>query len=650
MTIGTKFTAKDGVSGPVRRMGGNVSKFSTASKRQIDSVSRSMDRLGRIAKKGALILSGALMLATGAIAREFVQYDAAITSASAKFGGLNLATAEGQAKLESLKKTAREVGATTKFSATEAAQGLDFLAMAGFNADQAIATLPGVTSLATVAQTDLARATDIASDSIGAFGLMSQDTAVLQQNFTRINDVFAKTMTRTNTNMEDLFEAVKKGAPAFTSAGQSLETFNALVGVMANSGVKGAESGTQLRNVMLRLAKPTAEAQDTLNSLGVTTQDAQGNFRDVVDILADVEKGLVGMGTQQRSAALATIFGARSVTGINILLQEGTDSIRGFRNELENAGGTAKQMAGVIEQSLQNRLLGLQSAAIEVGFQFVDKIEGQAGDAIVSLTEAVRQIPVEQIVNGITTAVNVFLALWNSGLIPAVLAGVAVFKVLTAASVAYTLIMTKVAAIQLIAAKTGGIFNAVMAANPVGLIILGIAALIAIIVLVVKNWDRLKNVFMRGVRAVAGFFTTLKDKIVAIAQIIGEAIKKGFTAAFDFVKKVVFTFADYFLTIWGTIISVVLGGAKKVAGALGLDTSGIDRVLSGLNDVRASVREQSFFGDTPTSPNAGVVESRSVEQRNSTVDLNINNIPQGSTINQKGSAPGFRLNPGYAGG
>jgi TP901 family phage tail tape measure protein len=416
--VDTAFGAKDRVSGAFSKMDRRAEKFGRTADKAFKRASRSANRFDDIVKGilAAGVISkglGLLRQGVGEVARQFVGFDQAVTSASAKFKGLNLSTEEGQKTLERLKKTARDVGAATQFSAGQAAEGLDFLAMAGFDAEQSMAALPGVVDLATVANLDLARSTDISSDSLGAFGLMTKDANQLQQNFTRLNDVMALTMSRTNTNMEDMFESIKKGAPAFTSAGQSMESFNALLGVMANSGVKGAESGTALRNVMLRLAKPTAEAQKQLDALGVRTQDSEGNFRDVVDILADVEKGLKGMGSAQKSAALATIFGARTVTGVNILLQEGSENIRSFRDELLNAAGASQKMADIMRQSLQNRLLSLQSAAIELGFKIFEAFEERGANAIDTMTEAIRAFDPKPIIEGIEAIIMVLKFLWS---------------------------------------------------------------------------------------------------------------------------------------------------------------------------------------------------------------------------------------------
>ena len=416
--VNTAFTARDRITGAFRAMGRGAGVFENKAVRSFRNVGRAGSRVGSIMKGfiGAQIITrgiGMLVQGLRTVTTEFVSFDQAVTSASAKFKGLNLATQEGQKTLEALKKTARDVGAVTQFTAGQAASGLDFLAMAGFNAEQSMASLAPTVDLATVGQLDLGRATDIATDSLGAFDLMTEDTNQLQKNFTRLNDVMAFTMSRTNTNMEDMFESIKKGAPAFTAAGQSLESFNTLLGVMANSGVKGSESGTVLRNMMIRLSKPTGEAQKAIERLGINTQDAQGNFKDIIDILGDFEVGLKGMGTAQRTAALATIFGTRAVTGVNILLAEGTDKLSSFRDELLNAGGASKSMANIIRQSLQNRLAALRSAAIEVGFKFVQAFEKRGGKAIDAITQSVRNFNVQPIIDGAEFLFGVFKKLFT---------------------------------------------------------------------------------------------------------------------------------------------------------------------------------------------------------------------------------------------
>lgn len=367
LVIKTVFTASDKAIKPMNRL---AKRFDGLSKRMSKSTLGLGKLMGGIIGS-RLIIGGlnAIRRGISAITTQFIDFDQAITAAGAKFGD---AFKRGTDGAKQLRKAARDIGAETEFTATQAGQGLDFLALAAFSATQSMSLLPGVVDLATATQSDLARATDIASDSIGAFNLMTKDSAQLQKNFTRIMDVMAKTTTTANTDMNMLFESVKAGAPAFTGAGQSLETFAALAGKLAAAGVKGTKSGTDLRNMMLSLAGPTGEAQNELDKLNVQTTDSNGNFRDAIDIIADIEKGLQGYGTAQKSAALKTIFGKRTVTSMNILLSTGADKLRKYRAELKDSEFASRDLAREMRLSLKNQLEKIKSGLTEVGFKFFD--------------------------------------------------------------------------------------------------------------------------------------------------------------------------------------------------------------------------------------------------------------------------------------
>lgn len=400
------------------KMGKKAINFGDKTSWAFKKAARSGNKFNKVLKGilvGGLFVSTFLLLkrGLGAVSTEFISFDQAITSASAKFKDLNLSTEAGQKTLASLKKTARDVGAVTQFTAGQAAQGLDFLAMAGFSAQQSMSLLPGVVDLATVANVDLGRATDIASDALGAFGLMTEDSAQLTKNFNRVNDAMAFTMARTNTGIEDMFEAIRNGAPAFIASGQSVESFTALLGVLANAGIKGSKSGTDLTRMMLSLAKPTGEAADLISSLGVKIRKSGGGFRDIMDILGDFEKGLKGMGDAQKMAALKTIFGQRTVTSFSVLMKEGTKAVRGFRKETIAAGGKSKEMADIMRKSIGNQLKAMGSAAIEVGFKFFTAFEKQGAGAIKTATDAIRNFDVQPIINGINFTINVFKKLFD---------------------------------------------------------------------------------------------------------------------------------------------------------------------------------------------------------------------------------------------
>ena len=472
---------------------------------------------------GAQAVSKGISLATlgiGAATREMLGFDHAVTAAGAKFGP---AFARGTANFKALGMVARGVGATTEFSATQAANGLDFLAKAGFSAKQSMALLPGVVDLATGSQTDLARASDIASDTLGAFGLMTKDTAQLGINFTRVMDRMAKTATTSNTDLETMFESVQKGGPDFIAAGQSMETFLALTGKLANAGKKGSESGTALRNMALRLAKPTGEAGDVMDQLGIKTQDSEGNFIDFIDILGQFQTATATMGTAQRTAALSTIFGARAVTSVNILLKEGSKELENYRDKLEDSDGAARALAATMRTSITNQLKKAQSSAIELGLKFFDLFGPKIQSAIGSLQGFLDGLnnnfkdiadtinSVGQFFRDYATTIKVVtgaLVLYKGVQIGANIVAAAQIGILglqIKALTAYEIVTKGVAIATKAFTAAQFILNVAMAANPLGLAIVGVTAFIGVLTalelkfgVVSKAWRGIKGAFGFG--------------------------------------------------------------------------------------------------------------------------------------------------------
>jgi TP901 family phage tail tape measure protein len=348
--------------------------------------------------------------AVRAVGEEFVNFDQALTAAGAKFPEK---IGRGTEAFSLLKKAAQDVGATTEFTAAQAAEGLDFMAMAGFSAEGAIASLPKVVNLATAANIDLQRASDIATDALGSFALASKDAGTQAQNLQRINDVFAQTVTSANVTLEHMFESMKDGGPVITQTGQSLESFAALVGAMGNAGIKGSKAGTTLKNALLRLAAPPAAAAGALEKLNIKVADSSGNMRDILDILEDFKNATNGMGNAQRSAALDAIFGKRAIAGVSAILQTGIPDIRKFREELEGAAGASNRMAGMMRDSLLNKLKVLKSSLIDLGFRVLEAFQDKFPGALDKAIEAVRKFDVKPIVEGIKSFVGFIKTAWQ---------------------------------------------------------------------------------------------------------------------------------------------------------------------------------------------------------------------------------------------
>jgi TP901 family phage tail tape measure protein len=408
------FKLIDNVTQPLKKVGVNSKAVSNALKNDFDKATKRVDVLGKslsgLAQGAALASIAAIGAGIGIATKQFIDFDSAVTAASSKFKDVDLTTPEGfrkyQETLEAVGKKSREVAAITEYNAVDTAGALDKMAMAGLSSAQSMSLLTGTTNLATATGMDLTTAVDIATDSLGAFGMMSSDTGELSGNLDRLSDVMAKTTNMFNTDMAGMFEAIKKGAPTFASAGQSVEDFSALIGVLASSGIKGEEAGTQLRNMMLSLAGPTKEAGILLEELNITTKDAGGNYLDIIDIIGQFEKQTEKLGSAEKAAALKTIFGSRTITGMNILLAEGADKLRGYRTELENAGSSAENIANAMRGSIKNKIEILTSALTELGFKFVEAFQEKGVSTIEKITDAVSSFDPAPIVEFAKTAVD----------------------------------------------------------------------------------------------------------------------------------------------------------------------------------------------------------------------------------------------------
>lgn len=478
-SIDAVFRAVDKITAPVTRMQNRVSKMTRSMERGFRRLNKVVSKFGGLAKKGAIAATGALallsvaMVSTVATGAEFEQ---TLVSAAAKFPG---EVRKGTEAFEKLSEAAKKTGATTEFSASQSAQALNFLAMAGLNVESSIAALPGVVDLATAANIDLGEATDVATDSLGAFGLATKDATQLGKNLARINDVIAKTTTTANTDVASMFETISKGAAVATAAGASLETFAALTGALANASIKGTVAGTTLKNVFTSLAKPSTEAQKVFKRLGVATQDSEGNMRDVIDVLGDIDKALGKSGTAGRLKDITTLFGKIPLAGVTTLLKTGTKQLKEYRKTLEGAGGASKKMADTMRDTVIGRFKGLMSAIEGVKIAIFDLSSGPLADVIDKMTAWVRanqnviatnlgkwMAEIIASFSNIDKWLDKVIANFETLVVWAKRIGVAlgVFIAFTAILKTLVLIMTAV--------------NLVMALNPIGLMVLGVAALI----------------------------------------------------------------------------------------------------------------------------------------------------------------------------
>lgn len=530
-SVAAQFRAIDQMTKPIGRMQRQINKFVKLSGRQVDNLNKKLKdfSLGTVSKASTVAVGG-LTIALGDGARRAIEFEQTLVSATAKFpGGIKKGTKE----FEELRRVARETGLDVGVLAQQSAEGLDFLAMAGFNAKQAMSSLLPIMDLQVIAQTDLGTATDIATDSLGAFNLMTKDSVQLNKNLIRINDVLAKTITTSNTNLEDLFETIQEGAPVATAGGASLETFATFAGILANAGIKGSKAGTTLKNIFVSLSAQTPKATKALKSLGVVTQDAQGNLRDVVDIFADINKGIQRekLGTAETAAVLQKIFGRIPIAGVNILLKAGADNLRKYRKELEGATGASRAMAeqirGTLKQDINKLLASFESLQITI----INLNQGAANGLIMKIRDIVREIDIfiqqnKELVRGIASDF-IDAAL---GMIKVIGLVIAVFTILRIKTLAYqgtiialgavlfifskALLVVKGILIALKVAQTA--WNIAMFLSPVGAVVAAIGGLVIAGALLLEFWDPISAFFVSMWDTIGNAFSTGIDFVMSI--------------------------------------------------------------------------------------------------------------------------------------
>lgn len=259
------------------------------------------------------------------------------------------------AEFDTLTGFARELGATTMMSATESADAMAFLGMAGWETSEILAGLPAILDLTVASGKDFATVADIVSDNLTAFGLSANDA-------TMYSDSLAYAMTHANVNMDTLGESLKYIAPVATSAGVSMQEAVAMTMMLGDAGIKGSQAGTTLRTVMLNLTGANEKATAKLKELGVAVFDSEGKTRSFADIIRDLNKATEGMTDAQKTAIANTLVGKTAVSGFSVLLEQGADKLRAYTDGIHNSNGASEEMAAIMGDTLQGKTKIFQSA------------------------------------------------------------------------------------------------------------------------------------------------------------------------------------------------------------------------------------------------------------------------------------------------
>jgi|TARA_R110002153_G_scaffold77799_2_gene199518 TP901 family phage tail tape measure protein len=372
-SLGVKVDPRDAITGSA--------KASTAIKGIGTSAKNSMDKLkamgSRMAKISGVALTG---LAVSSV-KTAAEFEASMKTVSA-IGGVTGET------FDAMRDQAMELGKTTSFSASQAADGMKFLSMAGFDAEQVMSAMPGVLDLAAASGTDLATAADIASNILSGLGLEAEQTG-------KLVDVMAKATSSSNMDVIEMGEAFKMVAPMADVANLSMEGMAAIIGKMADAGIKGTMAGTGLKAAISRMLDPTKKMQTAMDDLGVSIKKPDGSMKNFIDILQEMEDKGAG------ATEFVQIFGKQAGVKLMAATKDGVGALKDLKSKLEDSGGSAEEMADKQLEGLSGSLKILKSAfegmQIAIGdsglLEFVTKMAVALTEFIPKITEFANEHP-----------------------------------------------------------------------------------------------------------------------------------------------------------------------------------------------------------------------------------------------------------------
>lgn len=348
-------------------------------------IGSAISKIGSLASKGLKVATVAITgtaAALGGVAAAAIKVGSDFESQMSRVKAISGATGE---EFEQLKAQAMQLGADTSFSASQAAEGMENLAAAGFTTSEIMSAMPGLLNLAAASGEDLASSSDIAASTLRGFGLAASDAA-------HVADVLAANANRTNSSVADTGEAMKYIAPLARAAGLSLEETAAAIGIMANAGVNGSQAGTSLRGALSRLSKPTKDMSEAMDELGISFYDSNGKMKSLTEQVGMLRQATEGMTDEQKNNYLVTLYGQEALSGMLALINEGEGSLGELTNAYKNCDGAAQKAAETMQDNLSGALEQLGGSAETLGLAFYNSVADNLKNAAKTATESINNI------------------------------------------------------------------------------------------------------------------------------------------------------------------------------------------------------------------------------------------------------------------
>ena len=543
-------------------------RFGSIGKQQVAAVAAQMKTLGsRMAGVGRSIstyVTMPLSLVGAAAAQTTSDFDSSMSKVQAISG------ATGK-EFDALRDKAREMGAKTKFSATESSDALSYMAMAGWKTKSMLDGLEGIMNLAAASGEDLSTTSDIVTDALTAFGLQAKDSA-------HFADVLAAASSNANTNVSMMGETFKYAAPIAGALGYSVEDTAEAIGLMANAGIKSSQAGTSLRSIMTKLSKDFTISGQAIGDVQIAVTNADGSMRSLNDILADSRRAFAGLTESEKAAQAETLVGKNAMSGFLALMNASPKDISKLEKALANADGTAARMAETMQDNFGGQLTILKSQLSEAGIAI--------GDTLVPFMKKL-------------VAVIQNLVDWFNGLSPTAKKVIVLFG-LIAGAVGPLLIAIGgiVGAMGAVAAAATALDIAMLPIIvTVGLVVAAIAAAIAIGVLLYKNWNNITKWAKKT-------WTAIKTTIVNAAKIIKTTVLTNFNTLKTSLSNAWTAIKTKAQTVWNGIktaitkpINSAIGTVKSAIGKIkGFFPLHIGKIFSGMKLPHFSVSGKAPFG------------------------------------------------------
>lgn len=523
----------------IKSAGSAVEEFTNNAKTKLGSVGDKFEKVGSSLSKK---LTAPIVAGMGASVKTFTSFDDAMRQVAATSG---IAADSSSKSYMAMRKQAQDLGATTRYSASEVAEGMNYMAMAGWSAEQTMAGIPAVLDLAAASGENLGTTSDIVTDAMTAFGMQAEQAG-------EFADILAAASSNANTNVSLLGETFKYAAPVAGAMGYSAKDTAIAIGLMANSGIKGSQAGTALKAGLVNLVKPTDTMKAAMDKYGISLTDSEGNMKSFRDVMGTLRENLGKLPESEKAAATAAIFGKEAMSGWLAIINSSDGDFDKLANAIDNSEGSTKRMVDTMEGGLGGSFRNLKSAIEGLGIAIGERLAPyvkKAAEFVTELAQKFKSLSPEQ----------------QDQIIKIALIVAAIGPLLVAIGKTLKVLKTVITVVQFLI-------------SPFGLVVVAItAAVVAFIYFythsekfrttvnnaiksVIKAWNKLKETWENAKEWVSGVWNGMKDTVSNAIERIKETwsgIKENFTNAWNGIT-------EWFSNLWNGIKEAPSNAAETI--------------------------------------------------------------------------------------